>query len=176
MTRYLIPAALLLVLGLSLDARSTHKDEIIDLSKGVPIASRVPCDGVTSPADDLPWHVSFSQGGWERAFNLNVHQEESCQLDLKLKCIGHQREGWQNDWITDSDRPATGGIVSLRSCYQWGTKEPAQYVLSGWYKEGSANPKLHWKQAVLKKVSSNPDVYEFSDPKGDTARLEITIR
>ncbi len=52
-------------------------------------------------------------------------------------------------------------------------KEAPQYILSGWYKEGEPNRKLPWKQALLKQVSSNPVTYEFADPNGGTARIEI---
>ena len=54
-----------------------------------------------------------------------------------------------------------------------GTSALAQYVLSGWYKEGAADSKEAWKQAPLKPVSTEPEVYEFTDPNGGTARLEI---
>jgi hypothetical protein len=62
----------------------------------------------------------------------------------------------------------------LDSCYTWGSKDAPQYLLTGWYKEGGPGSKLPWKQAVMKQVSSKPEIYEFADPNGGTVRLEIT--
>ncbi len=64
-------------------------------------------------------------------------------------------------------------MIPIDSCYTWGSTEAAQYILSGWYQEGEADPKLPWHQSTMKQVSTVPEVYEFSDPKGGTARLEI---
>jgi hypothetical protein len=33
---------------------------------------------------------------------------------------------------------------------------------------------MPWHQATIQQVSTLPEVYEFTDPKGGTARLEIT--
>jgi len=55
-------------------------------------------------------------------------------------------------------------------------KDPPKYLLTGWYKEGAPDSKLPRKQAAVKQVSSNPEVYEFADPNGGTARLEISRR
>jgi hypothetical protein len=71
-------------------------------------------------------------------------------------------------------QPSVHAVVPISSCYKWGSAELAQYVLSGWYQEGAADPKLPWRQAAIKQVSTVPEVYEFADPKGGTARLEIT--
>lgn len=54
-----------------------------------------------------------------------------------------------------------------------GGKDAQVYILSGWYQEGEANHKLPWKQAAIKQVSTSPEVYEFSDANGGTARVEI---
>lgn len=53
-------------------------------------------------------------------------------------------------------------------------KEPPQIVLSGWYREPGPNPNRPWKQADIKKVASRWETYEFTDPAGGTARVEIT--
>jgi hypothetical protein len=65
-------------------------------------------------------------------------------------------------------------MLPLSSCYEWGSTEAAQYVLSGWYQEGAADPKVAWHQSTIKQVSTEPEVYEFTDPNGGTARLEIS--
>jgi len=51
-----------------------------------------------------------------------------------------------------------------------------EYILSGWYREGAADRKLPWKQAAIKQVSAAPEIYEFSDSNGGTARVEIQRR
>ena len=56
------------------------------------------------------------------------------------------------------------------------SKDPPQIVLSGWYRELGPDPKRPWKQAVLKKLDSRWETYEFTDPAGGTARIEITRR
>jgi hypothetical protein len=32
---------------------------------------------------------------------------------------------------------------------------------------------LPWKQAAIKQISAAPEIYEFADAKGGTARVEI---
>jgi hypothetical protein len=66
--------------------------------------------------------------------------------------------------------------VGLDSCYKRGLKDTPKYLLTGWYKEGAPDSKLPRKQAAVKQVSSNPEVYEFADPNGGRARLEINRR
>jgi hypothetical protein len=161
----------------SLDAKFGRKPErIFDTSLAAPLTSRLPCDGFTSPEDHPAAKATFSPGGWERSFTVSVFQRGKCRVDLKIKCADEQKEGWRDTWTTKNDAPSKSDELSLRSCYAWGTSEPAQYLLSAWYREGSGNPKLPWKQVPVKKVSANPDVYEFSDPQGGTARLEIAPR
>ena len=80
-------------------------------------------------------------------------------------------------WSAANEQPAAHALLPLSSCDDWASTEPAQYILSGWYQEGTANPKLPWHQATVKQVSTvpgAPEVYEFTDPNGGTARLEMT--
>ncbi len=49
-------------------------------------------------------------------------------------------------------------------------------MLTGWYREAGSDPDRPWKQAELKKVPSRWETYEFADPDGGTARVEIARR
>jgi hypothetical protein len=164
------------VFGLSSDARSRHQDPDIDGSQTVRLVSRIPCDGYTAPEDHASVKAAFSDGGWERSFQVMTFRKATCKVDLKVKCVGSQPDGWREEWSIRSSAAERTGNLSLTSCYEWGQKEPAQHMLVGWYQEGGPDRKLPWKQAAVKQVSTNPDVFEFSDPKGGTARLEITRR
>jgi hypothetical protein len=172
-------ALLLLIVSFSLEAKLFFKKKVeraIALSQSVQLASRIPCDGHSSPEDHPVAKATFSSGGWERSFTVSVFQKAACKVDVKVKCLDKQKEGWQDVWSVKSSGDVKKDMLSIRSCYSWGTAEPAQYILTAWYQEGEPNPKLPWKQAAVKKVSSAPDVYEFSDPQGGTGRLEIDPR
>ena len=146
----------------------------LDTAKTVSLRSRIPCDGYTAPEDDVQMQVTFSSGSWAREFVISRFHKESCEVNVKIKCLHHEKEGWDAVWTARSVQPTTSGIMYLGSCYAWGSSEPAQYVLSGWYKEGGPDSKLLWRQAIVKQVSAKPEVYEFSDPNGETARLLVT--
>jgi hypothetical protein len=163
--------ALLLIFGLGHPSR-----EPVDQAKSAALHSRIPCDGQTAPEDDVSVQATFPSGEWAREFVVSRFQKDTCEIDLKVKCLHHEKEGWHEVWSAASAQPSSGGMLSLGSCYVWGSKEPAQYVLSGWYKEGAPGSKLEWRQTPIKQVSAHPDVYEFTDPKGETARLEIDSR
>jgi hypothetical protein len=178
---YLITALIALFgLELATDARvmfwKKTPDEPVDVKKSVAVKSRIPCEASTSPEDQLRPRVTFSSGNSERSFTISVYEKDVCKVDLKVKCFHTAKAGFRDVWSTDSSHPPKTGTVDLRSCYEWGSPEPAQYMISGWYKEGGPNPKLPWKQAALKQVSTKPDVYEFTDPQGGTARLELSAR
>jgi hypothetical protein len=160
--------ALALIFGLGRPAQAP-----LDAAKGVPLASRIPCDGYTAPEDAVPAQVTFSSGAWAREFVLSRFQEESCAIDLKIKCLHKERAGWRPVWQAASARPSAAALLPLDSCYAWGSSRPAKYVLSGWYKEGAQDSKLAWRQAAVKEASAGSRVYEFSDPRGGTARLEF---
>jgi hypothetical protein len=167
---------LILALAFSVEGKFSRKsDRVIDLSQTVPLSARRTCDGYSSPEDHPAVKASFSDGGWDRSFTVSVFQKSACKVDVKVKCLDTRKEGWRDVWTIQNTDPSKSDLLSLRSCYAWGTSEAAQYVLSGWYREGSDNPKLPWKQAPLKKLSSSPDVYEFSDTKGGTARLTLSL-
>lgn len=159
---------LLLIFGLGKPDR-----EPLDTAKAVSLRSRIPCDGYTAPEDDVRVQVTFSSGSGAREFVVSRFHKESCEVNVKIKCLHREKEGWDAVWSATSVQPTASGTMYLGSCYAWGSSEPAQYVLSGWYKEGAPNSKIEWRQAMVKQVSANPEVYEFSDPSGETARLQI---
>ena len=163
--------ALLLIFGWGRPAR-----EPIDAAKGAPLHSRIPCDGQTAPADHVSVKATFAPGAWAREFVISRFQKDTCEVDLKIRCLHHEKEGWYDVWSAASAQPSASALVLLGSCYAWRSSEPAQYVLSGWYKDGAAGSKAAWRQAPVQQISAQPEVYEFADPKGGTARLEIARR
>ncbi len=167
-----------LCLGAIAYARSHAVDEPLDPSKGVSLSSRFPCDGSTNPQDEISLAATFSPAGWERSFKINEFDEKYCKrMDLEFVCLMPGKTSrWRQGWSIDSAHPAAVGKVGLDSCYRHGLKDAPKYLLTGWYKEGGPDPKLPWKQMAIKQVSSTPEVYEFADPKGGTARLEISRR
>jgi hypothetical protein len=161
-------------LGATVYARSNKTDDLVDRVQGVRIASRIPCDGSTNPQQDLKLDTTFSPAGWQRAFHLDVFENQYCRhLDLYFFCAMHGQNRWRHEWVSTSQGPAGPSMYFIRSCAEWGLKDAPEYILSGWYQEGAASKKLPWKQAAIKKVSETPEVYEFADPNGGTARIEI---
>jgi hypothetical protein len=158
--------AFFLIFGLGHSAR-----EPLDPTKSVPLHSRIPCDGNGAPEDLLRIKATFPSGGWSREFVVSRFQNEKCEVDVKVKCLHKEKAGWRDVWSVANAETSTRALLPISSCYEWGSNAPAQYVLSGWYDAGS---KLAWKQAPVKQISSAPEVYEFTDPNGGTARLEIT--
>jgi len=155
-------------------ARTPSRSEGIDLKQTVKLESPIPCDGVTNPQQEIILDAHFSPEGWQRVFIVDNFQDESCQAGIGIKCFKRVPAGYRDDLIVDSDGTRHHW---LNSCRTWGSKEAAQYTLSGWYKEGPASKKkLPWKQAPLKQVSTQPEVYEFTDPNGDKASVEIRRR
>jgi hypothetical protein len=159
-------------------ARSHVPDEPLDPSKGASLSSRIPCDGATNPQDEISLAVTFSPGGWERSFTLTEFDEKYCKRgDLEFVCLMPGKTSrWRQEWSNDSSHPASVRKIGLDSCYKQGLKDAPKYLLTGWYKEGGPDPKLPRKQAAVKQVSSKPEVYEFADPNGGTARVEISRR
>ena len=146
----------------------------MDAVKGVPLASRISCDGSTNYQDEVTLQTTFSPGGLERSFQVAEFQPEYCKhVDLYFVCLKRGHNRWREDWSADSSQPAGTGRVWLNSCSSWGSKEAAQYILSGWYREGT-DRKQPWKQVVIKRVSEKPEIYEFTDPNGGSARVEVT--
>jgi hypothetical protein len=163
--------ALFLIFGLGHPGR-----EPVDPAKGAAVSSRVPCDGYTAPEEDLGTHATFSPGASAREFVVSRFHKEACLLDIKGKCLHKEKAEWREVWSVTSDQPSAGETLFLGSCDAWGSSDPAQYVLSGWYRESAAGAKPVWKQATLKQVSAQPEVFEFSDPNGGRARLELQRR
>jgi hypothetical protein len=150
------------------------KQDPVNPAKSVPLKSRLPCDGYGAPEDLLRIQVTFSAGDSAREFVVNRFETDRCGVETLFQCWHKPRSGWRDVWEAANVPPPAHAMLPISSCDAWGSTEAAQYVLSGWYQEGPADPKLPWHQATVKKVSSLPEVYEFTDPKGRTARLEIT--
>ena len=148
------------------------KSELLDPAKGVPLTSRIACDGYTTPEDDLRVHAAFSAGGNERKFVVSRYFEDECPVTVEFGCVRKVKAGWRTAWSATNAQPSVNDVVSITSCYKWGAKDPAKYVLSGWYKE-STDKKAEWKQVAVKQTSEKPEVFEFSDPSGGTGRLEV---
>jgi hypothetical protein len=157
--------ALLLIFGLGHPSR-----EPLDPAQGVQLHSRIPCDGFGSPEDLLRMRPTFSKAGVEE-FVVSRYHTERCEVDIKGKCLHHEKAGWRDIW-SSSAAPDGSALVPVESCYKWGAADPSQYVLSGWYNEGTEQKPM-WRQARIKQVSEKPEVYEFTDPSGGTARLEV---
>lgn len=175
MPRPLIALASLAVVGLAAGvyARARRAEDLVDRVQGVRIASRLPCDGSTNPQEELKLDTTFSPGGWQRSFHLDVFESQYCKrLDLYFFCVMHGRERWKHEWAQDSGAPPSGRYW-VNACSAWGSKDARDYILSGWYQEGAADRKLPWKQAAIKQVSAAPEIYEFTDANGGTARVEI---
>ena len=151
-----------------------HAREPVDPAKSAQLHSRLPCDGNGDPEDLLRIKVTFPTGAWAREFVVSQFQTDKCGVETMFQCWHKPRAGWHSVWSVANEQPAAHALVPLSSCHEWGSTEAAQYVLSGWYQEGAADPKLAWKQAAIKQVPGEPEVYEFADPNGGTARLEIT--
>ena len=161
--------ALLLIFGLG-----HPKQEPVDAAKSAKLQSRLKCDGYGAPEDLLRIKATFSPGGSAREFMVSRYQTDKCSVETMFQCWHKPRTGWHEVWSAANEQPSTGAMLPLSSCYEWGSTEAAQYVLSGWYQEGAADPKVAWHQSTIKQVSTEPEVYEFTDPNGGTARLEIS--
>jgi hypothetical protein len=171
-----IVIAALPVLGLAAGvfAGSRHAEDLVDRVQGVRISSRLPCDGSTNPQDELKLETTFSPGGWQRSFHLDVFESQYCKrLDLYFFCVMHGHERWRHQWVQDSQGTPGPGRYWIDSCSSWGSKDAQEYILSGWYQAGPADRKLPWKQAAIKQVSATPEIYEFTDGNGGSARVEI---
>lgn len=168
----LAPVALAIVLAFTAYARSKNPPPPLDVKETVPLKPRIACDGQTAPEDHLVVKTTYSAGGLAKTFKVESFRKSSCKVDV-VKCFDKVKEGWIDVWSMPSDQSRQTSTLALRSCYEWGQADPAQYVLSAWYKDPDAGPKTPWKQLTVKQVSSVPEVYEFTDPKGGTGRLEI---
>jgi len=163
--------AFLLIFGLGRPAR-----EAVDPAKSIPLHSRIPCDGFGGPEQAVHVQVTFSSGATPREFIVSRFEHERCEVNVEIKCLHKEKAGWRDVWSATNTvpnaKPSFGAIVPLASCYEWGSKEPARYILSGWYQE-SVDSKPAWRQSALRRVSAQPEIYEFTDPNGGTARIQI---
>ena len=66
-------------------------DEVIDISKTVPVISRIPCDGFTAPEDEVTAKATFSEAPSERSFTISEFQKGSCPVNLKVHCFDKVR-------------------------------------------------------------------------------------
>lgn len=176
MARSSIALSSLAVLSLAAGvyARAHRAEDLVDRVQGVRISSRAPCDGATNPQEELKFETTFSPGGWQRAFHLDAFETKYCKrLDLYFFCVLHGHDRWKHEWAQDNQGPPGAGRYWINTCSAWGAQDSQSYVLSGWYREGAANSKLPWKQAAIKQVSTAPEIYEFADGNGGTARVKI---
>lgn len=183
MTRLAGVSGVIAILGLVSGgfAKSRPVEDPLDSTKGARLASRIPCDGATNPEELINLATTFSPGSWARSFRIDVFEDKYCKRgDLGFTCIQPGHTLWKKEWSVDSSSASTTGSTTgsygLPSCVDWGSKDTPQIVLTGWYKEGGFDPKLPWKQAEVKKVTSRWETYEFTDPNGETARVEINRR
>ena len=163
----------LLGLAAGLLARSQKAEDLVDRVEGVRIASRMHCDGATNPQEEVALETQFSPGGLERAFHLDVFESRYCKhVDLYFVCLKRGRDRWKHLWAADSQAPQPSRRYWIDSCTAHQAETAPEYILSGWYRE-AGDKKAAWKQAAVKKVSDSPEVYEFSDPQGGTARVAV---
>lgn len=169
-------------------ARTKVREEPLDPSKGAKLASRIPCDGVTNPEDQIKLVSAFAPGNLERSFRISVYEDKYCKrMDLGFRCLQSGHALWKQEWsVVNSHPQGETGAYGLAACAEEGlaepgsagrvSKDPPQIVLTGWYREAGSDPNRPWKQAVVKKLDSRWETYEFNDPDGGTARIEITRR
>jgi len=163
-------ALLLLIFGLGHPSR-----EPVDPAKSVPLHSRIPCDGFGGPEEAVHVQTTFSGGATAREFVVSRYQIDKCGVETMFQCW-HKRPhpGWHEVWSVASGQSSASPVLPLSSCDEWGSSEPAKYILSGWYQEGT-DSKPMWRQVPVKQVSSQPEIYEFADPSGGTARIQIGL-
>lgn len=157
----------------------------LDPTKGVKLASRIPCDGATNPEDQVVLNTTFSGDGVPREFRISVFEDKFCKRgDLGWACVQPGHDAWKTEWLAASTIPHAVERYGLSSCEAWGYKAQPQIVLTGWYKQPAPDEKNAkkdakkevWKQVEVKKVDSRWEIYEFTDPDGGTARVEIGRR
>jgi len=173
-TGLLIASVTVLGVGAALYARTHAGGDAVNQVEGLRVASRLPCDGSANPQEELKLTATYSPGGWQRAFHLDVFESQYCRhLNLHFFCVMRGQNHWKPEWVSASQGPAPRARYWMDACTEAGSAAAPNYILSGWYQEGAASKKLAWKQAAIKKISDSPEVYEFSDPNGGTAKLEV---
>jgi hypothetical protein len=179
LTLVLASAALVFLVSSGSYAR-THrpKEAPVDSTIGVKLASRIPCDGVTDPEDQVSLITAFSPVGAELSFRIEVFADKFCKRgDLGWACVQPGHSLWKQQWSADSAVPTATSLYGLSSCEESGSNKAPQIILTGWYKEKGPDPKEDiWKQIELKKVASRWETYEFTGPDGGTAKIELDRR
>ena len=125
--------------------------------------SRLKCDGYGAPEDLLRIKATFSSGAWAREFVVSRYQTDKCGVETMFQCWHKPRLAGTTCGPPRTTQPAAHALLPLSSCYDWGSTEAAQYVLSGWYQEGAADPKLAWQQ-VHGKASLHANRKSTSSP------------
>jgi hypothetical protein len=175
-----LASAAIVFLGLSGSHARNHRptEAPVDSTIGVKLASRIPCDGVTNPEDQVSLITNFSPVGAELSFRIEVFADKFCKRgDLGWACVQPGHTTWKQVWSADSTVPTATSLYGLSSCEEQGTNKPPQIVLTGWYKEKGPDPKEDiWKQIELKKVPSRWEMYQFTGPDGGTAKIELDRR
>lgn len=172
----------LLCLGAGALPWKKHAPEApLDPYKAVKLASRIPCDGATNPEDNVVLNTAFSSVGLAREFRISVFEGNYCKRgDLGWACVQPGHSLWKTEWAAASTESHVAERYGLSSCEAWGSKEAPQILLTGWYKQPAADKKDAkkevWMQVQVNKVESRWEIYEFSDPNGGTARIEIGRR
>ena len=162
-------------LGLAVggSARTKVREDPLDSQKGAKLASRIPCDGVTNPEDQIKLVSTFSAGTVERAFRINVYEDRYCKhMDLGFKCLDPGHVLWKEEWsVTNSHPQGESGSFGLAACLEQGSKEPPQIVLAAGIEKRipiaeTARLESAVEQADIKRIDSRWETYEFADPAG----------
>ncbi len=121
MTQKWVALGWLAVAALGAGYARSHGDEIVDRVQGVQITSRLHCDGATNPQDDVKMVTTFSPGGWQRSFHLDVFESQYCKrLDLYFFCVMHGHDHWKHEWAQNSQGTPGPARYWLNSCSAWG--------------------------------------------------------
>ena len=101
-------------------ARTHRADDLVDRVQGVRLASRLPCDGSTNPQEELKLETTFSPGGWQRSFHLDVFESRYCKrLDLYFFCVMHGHDKWKHEWAQDSQGTVSYTHLDVYKRQRW---------------------------------------------------------
>ena len=90
----------------------------LDPSKGAKLSSRIPCDGATNPQDQINLTPTFSAGGLERSFRIDVFEDKYCKrMDLGFACLTPRHSFWKQEFSVDSSirKPVVMGWIPVMS-------------------------------------------------------------
>jgi hypothetical protein len=156
----------------------TPKEAPGDSTIGAKLASRIPCDGVTNPEDQVSLITTCSPVGAELSFRIEVYADKFCKRgDLGWACVQPGHATWKQEWSAESTVPTATSLYGLSSCEESGSNNAPQIILTGWYKEQGPTAKDDvWKQVEVKKAASRWETYQFTGPDGGTAKIELDRR